>query len=112
MPFVIFNKHCDPDTSWCDEVVNVMRPNVLGNPFQLGKNPSPRVREIVIRQYREYLIKQLNNRLLTKDRRLKPIPAEIARLHRLHLEGKTIALICCCAPKYCHAEVIVEICSK
>jgi len=108
MPFIVFNKHANFDTSWCDEVVNVMRPNVLGNPFPLGKHN----RDIAIAKYREYLIKQLQkDRLVLKNRTVNPIAVEITRLANLHREGKYIALICCCVPLPCHAKVIAEICS-
>jgi hypothetical protein len=92
---VVFNKHCDPDYSWCDEVVNVMRPNVLGNPFPIaGRN----TRDFVIKNYAEFLRLQMMED--TPQRR------EIERLRALHAAGKNIGLLCCCSPLACHADVI------
>lgn len=96
MPVVIFNKH-DPslDTSWCDEVVNIMRPNILGNPFPIGGRNS---RQFVIQSFADYLASP----------KATPQRQEIARLRELHQQGKTIALLCCCVPLPCHAHIIKE----
>ena len=95
MTVVIFNKNQEYDASWCDEIVSVMRPNVLGNPFPITARD---VRESVINRYAAWLDAAMRSD--TPQRR------EIERLALLHREGKKIALICCCTPLPCHADVI------
>ena len=94
---VVFNKHCESDTSWCF-TVNVMRPSVLGNPFPITPT-SPR--EIVIKKYRIWLFEQLKNVDSQQYR-------EIQRLAVLYKNGADIGLICCCWPLECHASVIAS----
>lgn len=96
MPIVVFNKHCHPETDWCDEVVSVMRPNVLSNPFPITRN-SPRA--AVIQKYRAWLHEKL------KDTGT-PQYKEISRLALLHKQGLSIGLMCCCSPQPCHADII------
>jgi hypothetical protein len=95
MPVVIFNKNQEYDASWCDEIVSVMRPNVLGNPFPITARD---VRASVIQRYAAWLDEAMRSD--TPQRR------EIERLRLLHQEGRKIALICCCTPLPCHADVI------
>lgn len=96
MPIVIFNKNQEYDASWCDEVVNVMRPNILGNPFPItGRN----TRDFVIRRYADWL-----ERVFADESSLQR--QEIYRLRGLHQQGKAIGLVCCCTPLPCHADVI------
>ena len=94
MPIVIFNKNQEFDASWCDEVVSVMRPNVLGNPFPII---ALHLRDTVIRRYAE---------LLRSSPADSPQHKEIDRLRELHRQGKTIGLVCCCTPLPCHADII------
>ena len=74
------------------EIVEVYigRPSVLGNPYK-GE------RSQVIAQYRTWLWNEINKKsqVLTELLRLKEI-AEVA----------DIALICWCAPKPCHGDII------
>lgn len=65
----------------------VGRPSIWGNPFHIGKDGT---REEVIEKYRVYLQSKPN--LLRKISRLK---------------GKH--LLCWCAPKPCHADVLLEL---
>lgn len=99
MPVVIFNKNSAYDASWCDEIVNVMRPNVLGNPFPIsGRN----TRDFVIRSYRDWITVKLDDKESLQSK-------EIGRLRDFYHSGKSIALICCCTPMPCHADIIKEI---
>lgn len=96
MPVIIFNKHQDFDASWCDEVINVMRPNILGNPFPIiGRNS----RDFVIKSYADYLQAEMGKPDSLQRK-------EIERLRELHLKGENVGLICCCTPLPCHADVI------
>lgn len=95
MPVVVFNKHMEYDASWCDEVVNVMRPNVLGNPFRISPTAP---REKVIAIFREWL--------QGRAERDAVIKAELHRLADIHAAGGTVGLVCCCSPLPCHADVI------
>lgn len=67
--------------------VYVGRPSIWGNPFKTGVDGT---REEVIEKYRTYL---LTNKVL---------------MNRLHeIRGKVLG--CWCAPKTCHADVILEL---
>lgn len=102
MPVIIFNKHQEYDASWCGEVVSVMRPNILGNPFPIaGRN----TREFVIARYENYLA----GAMMCHD---SPQYREIDRLKGLHKAGVSIGLICCCTPLPCHADVIKRVIEK
>lgn len=94
---IIFNKNQEYDATWCDHIVNVMRPNILGNPFAINRFNT---RMMVIKSYREWLTAKM-----LED---SPQKALILKLRELHQEGKNIALICCCVPLDCHANVIKE----
>ena len=98
MPVIIFNKYTNPDHSWCDEVVSVMRPNRLSNPFSITPH---RDRKAAIVAFRTHLAGLIEKD--TSERR------EVLRLTALHQAGKNIGLLCCCAPLECHADVIKEV---
>ncbi len=104
MPFHIFNQKLismgTQDPSWCDEVVSVARPNVLGNPFLID-DVEGRTREIVIDKYHRFLAVKFNQR--------NPIiMAELKRLGALDAEGKNVALVCWCDPLPCHASIVAK----
>lgn len=67
--------------------VSIMRPGMWGNPFVIGVDGD---RAEVLRKYRAWFARQ---------------PQLIARLHELH--GMT--LICCCKPKACHGDFLVDL---
>ena len=69
------------------ERVYVGRPSKWGNPFRMGVDGT---REEVIEKYREWL---LGNERLMRDLE--------------ELRGKDLA--CWCAPKPCHADVLLEL---
>jgi len=72
------------------DAVNVMRPSEFGNPFVIGRDGT---RQEVVEKYRVWLWQRLQ-----KD------PEFRMRVKALH--GKT--LVCCCAPKLCHADVLAR----
>jgi hypothetical protein len=75
--------------------VNIMRPNPLGNPFFMDGEEQ---REIVIRKFYHYLRKEYAK----KD----TVYNELMKLVEILKSGKDVYLICCCAPKLCHGNII------
>ena len=75
--------------------VYVGRPGPLGNPFAIGRDGT---REEVIAKYRTWLW----------DRIRKPHSPQLAELRRLLAPARAgpLELLCWCAPRPCHAEVI------
>lgn len=78
----------DPNTP--ADAVYVGRPTKWGNPFVIGKDGS---REDVIQQYRDFV--------LTDDLFMDA---------KEELAGKD--LVCWCAPKPCHADILLEIANR
>jgi hypothetical protein len=74
------------------------RPSPLGNPFYLKCEAD---REMVIAQYREWLIP----RLLADT----PQRKEFQRLQAIHRQEHELNLICFYSPKACHGDVIKEL---
>jgi hypothetical protein len=70
--------------------VNVGRPSEWGNPFKLGRDGT---RADVIAKYRAWIVQQ---------------PALMAALPELR--GRN--LVCWCAPKPCHADVLLELANR
>lgn len=70
------------------DAVYVGRPTAFGNPYMLRREDD---RSVVLQQYRDYLARN---------------PALVTRVKR-ELRGKD--LVCWCAPKACHADVLLEI---
>ena len=79
--------------------VNVMRGTPLGNPFVM-KHES--MRDEVVAKFRAYLA----NAIANND---EAICDELNRIVGLLQQGHTVHLECCCKPKACHADVIVEV---
>lgn len=75
------------------DAVYVGRPSKWGNPFQIGKDGS---REEVIHKFRMYLKLPAHKHLQDDAKR--------------ELCGKD--LVCWCAPKPCHADVLMEIANE
>ncbi|ADC73234.1 conserved hypothetical protein (plasmid) [Thioalkalivibrio sp. K90mix] len=84
MPRVL-NKHRD---SRSPGSVYIGRPSRWGNPFVVGRDGT---REEVVARYREWLL-------------ARPEKMEAARRE---LRGRD--LVCFCAPKACHGDVLIEI---
>lgn len=76
------------------EVIDIMRPNLLGNPFSM-KSGNDAERNRVVRAFKSYLWKNMQNNT--------EIGQEIDRLAKCE---KVIILVCCCAPKPCHGDII------
>jgi len=77
-------------------IINIMRPNVLGNPFVIGKDGN---RTEVIEKYRHLLWSKIK----AKD---SGIIEELSKIKELTLTGSTVYLMCCCKPAPCHGDVI------
>jgi hypothetical protein len=76
----------------------VGRPTPLGNPFRLEKEDQ---RDQVVNQYATWLQDQI--------RRGNPeVIRALDELYRALRHRGSITLICFCAPRRCHAEVIAE----
>lgn len=85
----VWNKR-DPNIP--KDAIYVGRPSIWGNPFVIGKDGS---REEVVEKYRETLLFWLDKW------------PEKTRYDLDQLRGKD--LVCWCAPKACHADVLLEI---
>ncbi len=79
-----------------DHGISVARPTPLGNPFPVGKQYT---RSESIALYRNYLPLELERN-----------PKARAQLERIIAAARAgdVTLLCWCAPKPCHAEVIAE----
>jgi hypothetical protein len=75
--------------------IYIGRPSPLGNPFPLHREAE---RVAVIRDYEEWLAEQL----------LDPSSAASIEMSRLAALARKqdICLVCFCAPKACHADII------
>lgn len=69
-------------------VVNIMRPGKWGNPFSIGGHGD---RQEVIAKFDEYI-------------RSRP---DLLRDAKKELKGKH--LLCCCKPRACHGDILLEI---
>jgi hypothetical protein len=78
------------------EYINVMRPNTLGNPFYM-KSEKDRIE--VLRKFKLYLWKEMNT---PGSKVLYALNSIIEML----LNGRGVALVCCCKPKACHGDII------
>jgi hypothetical protein len=74
------------------EAVYVGRPSIFGNPFVIGRDGS---RDEVIEKYKDWFLEKIisDPEFAASVLALKSVPA----------------LVCWCAPKRCHASVIVEL---
>lgn len=83
---------------YTDEVhaaaIYIGRPSSWGNPFPLAKGASDEERHAVVVQFEEHIRKY---------------PAFIAQIKR-KLKGKD--LVCYCAPKECHGDVLLRIANE
>jgi len=74
--------------------VYIGRPSLLGNPFKVGEDGE---REEVIAKYRRWLWEQIKLK--------NEVYLELKRIAALAKQGD-ITLICWCAPKPCHADIL------
>lgn len=84
----VLNIYKDPDAKARQDCVYIGRPSKWGNPFAIGKDGT---REEVVEKYRTYLSSR---------------PDLVAQA-RKELGGKN--LVCFCAPKLCHGNILIEI---
>ena len=77
----------------------VGRPSPLGNPFPMSDDMD---REECIEKYRDWIRVML-------DLNDKAVLNELSRLATILYKEKELTLLCWCAPKRCHAEVIKEV---
>lgn len=78
------------------DAVYVGRPTKWGNPFPLDHKQKGRDREAIIAKYREYVYSERNVFLREQVKK--------------ELKGKD--LVCFCAPKLCHADILLEIANE
>jgi hypothetical protein len=71
------------------------RPSPLGNPFVIGRDGD---RDEVIRKYRDWLSSLTDGAALRELERLRD---------KYRAEGR-LTLVCWCAPKACHGDVIAQ----
>ena len=77
--------------------INIMRPSLLGNPYEVGKDGD---REDVVAKFRTHLATAYD---------FDPKVREVIQLLEQCLElGIDVDLVCCCKPKPCHGDVIVD----
>ncbi len=75
------------------------RPSPLGNPFPLRRESE---RDQVIEQYAKWL----NDKLTEEDNAQKQ---EVTRLYKKLVANGELDLVCWCAPKRCHGDVIKSV---
>lgn len=78
----------------------VGRGSPLGNPFKL-KYDCAKERDRVIELYRKWLYKKI-------EENDKEVVNEMLRLYEIS-KNEDLHLLCFCAPKKCHAEIIKDI---
>lgn len=91
----IVNKHTHRATN---NDIYIGRGSVLGNPFKIGSSND---RGTVIAKYKDYILREIaeaNEKIIDEFSRIK----EVARYNDVNL-------ICFCAPKACHGDVIKDI---
>lgn len=74
------------------------RPSILGNPFKMNRETE---RDDVVEQYRVWLMKELKKNGNVRDK--------IREIARQVTAGETVNLVCWCAPKRCHGDVVKEV---
>jgi hypothetical protein len=79
------------------ELVVIMRPRILGNPFVMRSEAD---RELVIEQFRQHLWKDIQ--------RNGPMKKELDRLRGCEKQGREVILMCCCKPAPCHGDIIIN----
>ena len=77
----------------------VMRPSVLGNKFKVGDKPGEFARGEAVKAHETWFREEMR-----KDD--SPVKKEILKLAQRVANGEKIALVCCCKPKPCHADVM------
>lgn len=106
MPITVVNKYKTDIPKNDERYVYIGRGSALGNPFTHLDNQGKaeykvESREIAVESYRKYL----EEKIKSKD---KAVCNELNRIYKLAM-NKEIYLVCYCAPKPCHGDVIKEI---
>jgi hypothetical protein len=68
--------------------VNIMRPSKWGNPYRIGRDGN---REQVLALYRTFLTRR----------------PDLIEAAKRELRGRD--LVCCCAPRACHGDILLEL---
>ena len=89
----VWNKR-DPNTP--KDAVYVGRPSKWGNPFVMSKHED---RDEVVQKYKTYALSRY-------------LDHHDAFAHELHAELQGKDLVCYCAPKPCHADVLLELANQ
>ena len=79
------------------EVINIMRPSILGNPFRMNSEDE---REIVVRKFYHYLREQFKKK--------EEVYQELMNIVEKLNAGKDVYLVCSCSPMLCHGDVIAN----
>jgi hypothetical protein len=81
--------------------VYIGRPSVLGNPYAMQ---GEHTRDKVVREYESWLEAKIAN----ED---PCVIAELTRIAKLALDGtgEPVGLVCFCAPKACHGDVLKKV---
>lgn len=90
---VVARAGLSPCLGWTD--VYIGRPSILGNPFVLRDES---MRSHVIAQYAAWLSQQFQ--------RQGRVYQELCRLRDLLQSGAQLRLVCFCAPRACHGDII------
>jgi hypothetical protein len=98
-PIIILNKHHKPKES--DRNFYVGRGSALGNPFPITES---RNRDAVIKDFEDWL----EDRIRSQNKHVLALLNTIAEA-AMDGTNKPVGLICFCAPKRCHAEIIRKV---
>jgi hypothetical protein len=99
---VVVNKH--RITRGNHRTIYIGRPSALGNPFPITDDCS---REQSIKQYAGWLTKQIDE----GNRKVIGALEHIASLTQ-DASGEAVQLVCYCAPKACHGDLIRQVVIK
>lgn len=91
------------DPSLDDHIINIDRPNVLGNPCKDGS------RNEKIAYYEQYLEKCMTDPVTFPELNVQD---KILSMVKLVKAGRRVALQCWCAPLPCHGDVIEKMVSR
>lgn len=89
----VVNRHAGVDGEY------IGRPSPLGNPFIIGPDGD---RDEVIAKYRRWLWLQMDIDAGPGNQ----VMVELHRLTDLYDTGKPLVLVCWCAPRPCHGDVL------
>ena len=79
-----------------------LKGSILANPYQIGKHGN---RQEVITKYRQWLWKNIQEKLSNKYNRVWD---ELVKIGQKVLNGESVELVCYCSPWECHGDVIVS----